>query len=179
MEEKQYAYKCSSCNDEFASLKKLDGDEKLYCPYCHSVKCGEPDEDWLPVVNLEEVKLLNEKSNPKNQDEIAMTEIRPSFFGYQGEPKESRYYKRKIRCLLMLGAKCSHCGYDEHPTVLQFHHKRPEEKKYNVTSIMSSMSPLDWENIGINEVKKCELLCSNCHDILHHGRGWGEKVWEQ
>ena len=77
----------------------------------------------------------------------------------------------------MLGGKCRKCGYVEHPAALQFHHRKPEEKLYEITKVMASASNLIFENFIIPEIRdKCDLLCSNCHDIHHHGGGWPEDM---
>lgn len=54
---------------------------------------------------------------------------------------------------------CSKCGI-KHPAVLDFHHKDPNKKKIEVSKASGI------HNIK-QEIKKCEILCSNCHRILH------------
>lgn len=59
-----------------------------------------------------------------------------------------------------LESGCMNCGYDEHPSALEFHHRNPKEKKFTVSKKLSkSMS--DSETIA--EIEKCVVLCSNCH----------------
>lgn len=55
--------------------------------------------------------------------------------------------------------ECQRCGFDE-TGALTFHHKVPENKE---------TSPLDDVALErtVEEVKKCLLLCANCHN-LHH-----------
>tara|TARA_R110001592_G_scaffold125056_1_gene334288 strand:+ start:47 stop:490 length:444 start_codon:yes stop_codon:yes gene_type:complete len=63
-----------------------------------------------------------------------------------------------------LSKGCQKCGYNESPYALEFHHRDRHNKSNNVSNIRkSSWTQLD--NI-VKEVKKCDILCSNCHKIL-------------
>lgn len=55
---------------------------------------------------------------------------------------------------------CEMCGYKEHPAALQFDHIEPSEKKFNI----STFSLLSKERL-MKEIKKCRVLCANCHMI--------------
>lgn len=54
---------------------------------------------------------------------------------------------------------CQKCGYCKHPSALDFHHKDNSEKSYNISQ---EVLDVGFENI-IDEIEKCEVLCSNCH----------------
>ena len=69
--------------------------------------------------------------------------------------------KRKAR--EYLGNKCSVCGYDKCSEALEFHHKNPETKEFNI----SGFHCLSWEKIQ-EELDKCILVCSNCHREIHY-----------
>jgi hypothetical protein len=61
---------------------------------------------------------------------------------------------------------CSVCGI-YHPAILDFHHIDPSTKNFSIAkSRTKSKTKL------INEINKCDVLCSNCHRILH----WKEKT---
>jgi hypothetical protein len=64
--------------------------------------------------------------------------------------------------------KCGHCGQD-HPATLQFHHKDPSEKKFTISTAIGRNWPLSKIE---EEIVKCEVLCANCHAILH----WEDKM---
>jgi hypothetical protein len=66
-----------------------------------------------------------------------------------------------------LGLKCKNCGND-HPAVLDFHHKDPKLKKKNISNL--KRSGCSFETFK-EEILKCEILCSNCHRIEH----WKQK----
>ncbi len=63
--------------------------------------------------------------------------------------------------------KCCKCGFD-HPAALEFHHRDREDKEMNIASMLSAKSSI--ESIK-KEIEKCDILCGNCHRILH----WEEK----
>jgi len=56
---------------------------------------------------------------------------------------------------------CCICGYDRCQSALEFHHVDPKEKKGAVSSLSGKAL--------IKEIKKCVLLCSNCHREYHEG----------
>jgi hypothetical protein len=73
--------------------------------------------------------------------------------------------RRKVRLMAIsqLGGKCSRCGYSKYPEVLEFHHKDPRQKDFNISLKGHCRS---WERVK-NEIKKCDLLCANCHREIH------------
>lgn len=72
---------------------------------------------------------------------------------------------RKIKLITMAGGSCVSCGYNKNYSALQFHHRDPENKTFNLDSRM--LSNTNWDSI-LKEFKKCDLLCANCHFELHN-----------
>ena len=72
---------------------------------------------------------------------------------------------RKLECIRIKGGCCKNCGYNSNSAVLQFHHRDPENKTFNLDS--RKLSNTEWSSI-LSELDKCELLCSNCHIELHY-----------
>ena len=71
--------------------------------------------------------------------------------------------KIKDIAILLLGSyKCSNCGYNKCDSALHFHHLNPSEKLFQV----SNMHSYAYDDIE-KEIKKCILLCANCHAELH------------
>lgn len=64
-----------------------------------------------------------------------------------------------------LGGKCQICGYDNHISVLDFHHIDPKTKLFGISSGGFSRS---WANVEA-EIKKCILVCANCHREIELG----------
>jgi len=64
---------------------------------------------------------------------------------------------------LMADKKCEMCGED-HPGVLDWHHKDPSTKRANIPTMIS-------QNISIAavvaEMDKCIIVCANCHRKIH------------
>lgn len=69
--------------------------------------------------------------------------------------------RKKLK--LELGGACSKCGYSVCLAALDFHHADPSTKLFSLSAAfrIKSFSSLR------EEVKKCILLCANCHRELH------------
>jgi hypothetical protein len=63
-----------------------------------------------------------------------------------------------------LGGKCSICGYDKCINSLCFHHVNPDEKSFILGGLRGFSRK--WETI-VKEIRKCVLLCLNCHGEVH------------
>lgn len=59
------------------------------------------------------------------------------------------------------GNACKLCGYNQCPANLVFHHVIPSKKEFILNSCRSYAKFL-------NEIKKCVLLCCNCHGEIHY-----------
>ena len=55
---------------------------------------------------------------------------------------------------------CQECGYNAHPAALQFNHRNPLEKSFNI-----SQDPKKAWDLIEAEIGKCDVLCANCHSI--------------
>ncbi len=92
------------------------------------------------------------------------------------EKRRKFYDKAKIRRLnlkskivKMLGGKCNSCGGIFPDCVYDLHHTDPNKKDSLISRLIPCFSK---EKELFKEVKKCKLLCSNCHRILHYGGGY-------
>jgi len=74
-----------------------------------------------------------------------------------------RRKKIRLKAIIFAGGKCIKCGYNKYPEVLEFHHMDPSKKDFNVSSKGHCRS---WERVS-EEIKKCILLCANCHREIH------------
>ena len=61
------------------------------------------------------------------------------------------------------GSKCAICGYNKCLNALEFHHIDPKEKVFGLSAKGLSYG---YETI-ISELRKCLLLCANCHREVH------------
>ena len=71
--------------------------------------------------------------------------------------------RSKEKLVAYKGSKCQICGYDKYIGNLIFHHKNPLEKDFAISGKTISFDKM------LEEVKKCDLLCHNCHGELHAG----------
>ena len=65
---------------------------------------------------------------------------------------------KKRRAVEFLGGKCQGCGYCKIIEVLDFHHVDRSTK----LASLSQMWNHSWKRV-VEELKKCRLLCANCH----------------
>lgn len=72
---------------------------------------------------------------------------------------------KKNRLVLLLGNRCQICGYNKNVAALSFHHIKPSEKSFSIG--MSLSKPFELLE---KEVKKCKLLCLNCHTEIHNSK---------
>ncbi len=68
--------------------------------------------------------------------------------------------RRSLIATWKLERGCADCGYDADPVALEFDHL-PGAEKVNKVSAMVNMR-LDTL---IEEMEKCDVVCSNCHRI--------------
>ena len=72
------------------------------------------------------------------------------------------YLLNKKRAVRILGNKCSKCGYNKHLAALDFHHCLGE-KDISLGNLLMRK----WSEKIEKEIRKCILLCANCHRELH------------
>jgi hypothetical protein len=65
----------------------------------------------------------------------------------------------KQRAVEYMGSQCMLCKIEKHPCVFDFHHIDPKTKSFGISGSGITRS---WEAVQ-NEMKKCVLLCANCH----------------
>jgi hypothetical protein len=78
----------------------------------------------------------------------------------------NRYYQQKLRCQFrqwiskIKDVPCQDCNNKFLPECMDFDHRPGEVKKFNVGS--SKMKSLRQR---LDEIAKCDIVCSNCHRI--------------
>jgi hypothetical protein len=75
-----------------------------------------------------------------------------------------RRWKRRI--IEAMGDKCAACGYDRSEHALQLHHLDPKKKEISFSFLRSQPMAAHKQE---QELKKCVLVCSNCHYEIHAG----------
>ena len=72
----------------------------------------------------------------------------------------------KARMVDSMGGCCQICGYNKTHNALEFHHIDPNEKEMGFGETRANN--VKWALL-IEELKKCIMLCSNCHKEVHEG----------
>jgi len=65
-------------------------------------------------------------------------------------------YKKTLSCYI--------CGFSDY-RALQFHHIDSSNKNFNIACAVNGSH--GWETV-LEEIKKCKVLCANCHQIEHY-----------
>ncbi len=64
------------------------------------------------------------------------------------------------------GGCCTRCSYARCPNALEFHHRDPSTKLFGLTALNLRRKTLEQVQL---ELKKCELVCANCHREIEAG----------
>ena len=77
-------------------------------------------------------------------------------------------WRRKTKEFILecMGNKCVICEYAKCASALELHHLDPTKKKFSFGGIRAN--PKEWPVIE-TELKKCILVCSNCHREIENG----------
>jgi len=75
---------------------------------------------------------------------------------------KERELKVKIELILLKGGCCYLCGYKKNVYALDFHHRDPSKKEFNLAHTSGITQKV------LDEIEKCDLVCSNCHREIHH-----------
>ena len=70
---------------------------------------------------------------------------------------------------------CMDCGIS-HPAVLQFHHRDRSEKSFAIANVVSRATSIKQIT---NELKKCDVICVNCHAKRHWRETHETDSWEE
>jgi len=83
---------------------------------------------------------------------------------YESRAKSDRCQTKKgLVDKLKEEGSCVECG-EERKLCLQFHHKKPDKKNYNIGELVRNGGTMQELRA---ELKKCELRCGNCHQSVH------------
>ncbi len=72
----------------------------------------------------------------------------------------------KQRIVDSMGGKCQCCDYNRCTDSLDLHHIDPSEKDFGFGGMRAN--PKAWIKIAV-ELRKCVLVCRNCHGEIHAG----------
>lgn len=79
----------------------------------------------------------------------------------------SKYHSKRSCWIKALGGACSQCGQTEN---LEFDHIDPSTKSFNISKLWSLS-----DSTVVEELRKCQLLCSGCHKKKSDEEQTGER----
>jgi len=170
---------CSTCSRKFSRNSDKDYNKKVNCNDCGKImvlnkrassllsKCDECRS--RPKGIKGKSKCINcktyfdttrKKTCSSKCAEIVLKNYR------KAQIKRITEFRRKLKskAINYKGGKCIVCKYDKCVRSLGFHHVDPSQKDFNI----SGKNIKSWERMKA-ELKKCVLLCSNCHGEVHEG----------
>ncbi len=138
---------CRKCNNHFPVKKIIDGRQRnlqnrKFCLDCSPFK----EHNTNPAIPGVKTRLSVESKQTKKNS------------------KSNRAKRIKSELVDLHGGECIRCGYKKCIKALQFHHRNPAEKEFelDIRSICSRA-----ETVILAEASKCDLLCANCHIEVH------------
>jgi len=156
------------CNAECRMAAfKANGTKHRYdgvCPEC-GVRHGSNRKKYCGEFCAKRAERRNASKRRENDPELMAS--------YREQRKKSRNKLRSNKRKAVQGMKvqCERCGYNKCPGALHFHHIENKE------GLISQKSE-SWGKDRIhNEIKKCVVLCANCHAEVHCGVSHIDKLF--
>lgn len=145
--------KCKICGKEIPNRIKINGVTKNISNRANCLECVPFGSSKTRVKTPQEHRSRKAKNarnyynRKKEQDGI--------------DPVRAIREKKKQLIVDALGGGCQICGYNKTVKNLAFHHLRDKE-----FSISSRAFQYSWDRI-LPELRKCILVCHNCHGEIH------------
>jgi ferredoxin len=141
---------CEACGEQFAAKQVIDGTVRSLYRRRFCLKCspfGIHNTSRTPPGSLTPEELVEHRRRRRN----AKT--------YRYQKKRRRTVKQRLAD--EVGGKCIRCGYARSIAALDFHHRDATQKEFAISSMQGS-----WAKLAA-EAAKCDLLCANCHRVVH------------
>jgi len=165
---------CKKCKTNFPNRIKINNKEKnlgtrKYCLNCspfgshNTKKLGE-----IEIIENNDMKRKCAKCKEyKCVNSFHEIKGKRKYYSYCKiclyETQKIRWLDRKMEAINLMGGKCYICGYCKNYAAMEFHHLDPSVKESN----WSVSRQTKWHKT-IEELKKCILLCANCHRETHN-----------
>jgi len=141
---------CTKCGDEYNNhVKTSDGKHRTLntrkvCFNCKPFKPGRP---------------VRKSSEEKAENVLKYRKKNAAYINrIQTQYVNKRREEFRQKAAAYKGGKCSRCGYNKCLDALEFHHRNPVEKEFQISSSYTRA----WIHIE-KELDKCDMLCANCH----------------
>lgn len=154
--------KCKTCGKEFEAQKST---KKYCCRSCQNKAAwGRKKEREVMLAqgidpDIKHCLICNSAFKPKDKN------ANQRLCCYNCMPEGKQLLRTDFINLIkqQYGGRCERCGYDIYLGALDFHHIDPKEKDFTVGDKDFRLQEC------IEEIKKCILICSNCHREFHGG----------
>lgn len=147
---------CNKCGDEIPCKMVIEGRQRNLQRRKFCVKCS-------PFGRHNTKRDLEHK--PIRSSTIKYADWPETWKTNNTNRIHKRRRARKQKIVSLMGGKCIFCGYNKCLKSMDCHHIERETKKFSVSSVLSKKS---WNDI-LHEIKKCLLVCRNCHGEIHDG----------
>lgn len=110
------------------------------------------------------LKMKRRRKNPRTKEhclEISRRSYNKNKAKYYESARAARQAIRKNLSKLKAESGCRFCP-EKDPDCLDFHHEDPAKKKFNLSNLCAWPS----QSHILEEIKKCFIVCSNCHRKL-------------
>ena len=144
---------CPNCNklkqieDYHKNKARIDGHDS-YCKTCKKQK----------------IKEYRQTPQGKKIARKAAIKWQQSNKDYTNAYQTEYCLKNKTKAIEYLGGCCNICKLSFLYVIYDFHHRNPIEKDFHPAAMFTR----SWKTIQ-KELDKCDLLCANCHRVVHHG----------
>jgi hypothetical protein len=154
-------------------LKKLLSQEKALSQISEITGKGKTTiRYWIAQHQLDRIKNTNCEvcQNPLvgKQSKFCSVKCKQQTINFKHQnytAQQARGLERKKKLIELAGGECCDCGYKKNISALEFHHLNPEGKSFGID--LRKCSNLQWNKL-VEEVKKCVLICANCHRERHN-----------
>jgi len=146
----------------YCSTVLPEGCSQIGCVSCRKKKTEDSGKRYRERLKN---KLCAICGKPNNNNKVYCDKCRG--LNKKRQPHKSKYLLKrnregKIKVVKLFGGKCLQCGLEtDKVEVYDFHHKDPSIKDNGLGNYYHSKKV-------INELKKCLLVCSNCHRTIHY-----------
>lgn len=89
----------------------------------------------------------------------AIRRLQPDNLVFEKEARATKRAQRRLQAIALLGGQCLDCGdsFPDTPEVYEFDHTRGVKRTEIARLLYGS-----WKALA-EELKKCDLVCANCH----------------
>lgn len=155
---------CLNCKKEYKSRVLIDGkvrdlSARSYCTTCSPF--GANNSQQLEMLRTDGKKTCVRCGADKPRGDFSAREGRCKPCVAADKRLDRQAFKRQ--CIEYLGGRCTSCGYDRCIAALDFHHRDPNEKEFEI----SRYRHWQFGDAIRRELDKCALLCRNCHAEEH------------